>query len=78
MLDQFVAVSFLSEKQSRFRSTFFNVIVKTKSTGVFYRLYSYIDHKNDSIKCSKQGEQSTFLLLWVVFCCGKFWFDGLK
>ena len=30
-------------------------------------VFSLVDHKNDTIKCSKLGEQSTFLLLWAVF-----------
>ena len=30
-------------------------------------VFSLVDHKNGTIKCSKLGEQSTFLLLWAVF-----------
>ena len=29
-----------------------NVIVKNKSTTIFHGLHSFIDHRNDAIKCS--------------------------
>ena len=48
-----------------------------------------MDHKNDTIKCSKQGELSALVLLWAVsksahfgilphFRCRIFCFDRLK
>ena len=66
--DQSVAVTFRNEKFSRFRSTVFDVIVKRTSTKVLISSQlAVIDHKSDTIKWSKQSEQSTFLLLWEVW-----------
>ena len=31
------------------------------------KVFTVIDHKSDTIKWSKQSEQSTFLLLWEVW-----------
>lgn len=44
--------------------SFFDVIQKRKSALVSV-VFTLIDHKNDTMKCSKLGEQSTFLLLWA-------------
>ena len=48
----------------------------------FSIVFIRIDHKNDTIKCSKQSEQSTFLLCGVLPFCFVvklvFWLDRLK
>ena len=42
-----------------------NVIVKNKLTIVFHGLHFYIDHRNDTIKCSKLCSETTRLRLVV-------------
>ena len=61
--DQSVAVTFRKEKFSRFRCYCKKDIERQCCIVVF----TVIDHKNDTIKWSKQSEQSTFLLLWEVW-----------
>ena len=86
MLDQSVAVP---HSQRKVKSISLNVVrcyCKKDIDGTFYRL---IGEKNDTIECSKQGEQSSFVLLWAVskssyfgvlqhFCCRIFCFQRLK
>ena len=63
--DQSVAVTFRKEKFSRF-----GCYCKKAEKGHRRQcciVFTVIDHKSDTIKWSKQSEQSTFLLLWEVW-----------
>ena len=44
----------------------FSMLLQKGRRRKFSIIFTRIDHRNDTIKCSEQGEQSTFLILWVV------------
>ena len=82
MLDQSAAVTFLSEYLSGLLLNVFRSHCEKAEKGhrwEFSIVFILLDHKNDTIKCLKQSEQSTFLLCGVLPFCFVvkliFWFD---
>ena len=83
MLDQSVAAGHFSQRKIKW--ILLNVFLshcKKAEKGhrwEFSIVFILLDHKNDTIKCLKQSEQSTFLLCGVLPFCFVvkliFWFD---